>query len=116
MLETAKTYTIVLLLLAVLGLGIFAYMQRGGSDTAGIDQAIRDIQSVRAEQRAISNQLEVLGKDLGTIRSEISASREELASLRKQIADAQSRVSADYGLIVEGRNIVEGIQQRDKKP
>jgi peptidoglycan hydrolase CwlO-like protein len=114
--DTLKNYLILLLIVLVAGLGVYAYMQRSGGDTAGIDQAIRDIQQIRTEQRAISNQLESMGKQLGTIRGEIAESRAELARVRNEIAESQSRVTADYSLIVEGGNIVEGIQKRDSKP
>lgn len=116
MLETYKTYTICLLVLLLLAVGVYAYSVSGRGDTAGIDQAIRDIQSIRTEQRAIVNQLETMGKQLSAIRGEIAESRAELERVRGEIADSQQRVSADYSLIVEGRNIVEGIQKRDSKP
>ena len=114
--DTFKNYLIGLLALLLLGAGVYIYMQRGGGDTAGIDQAVRDIQAVRAEQRAIVDQLKTMGTELATIRGEIGESRAELERIRGEIAAGQQRLSADYGLIVEGRGIVEAIQQRDQKP
>jgi septal ring factor EnvC (AmiA/AmiB activator) len=114
--DTLKNYLILLLIVLVAGLGVYAYMQRGGGDTAGIDQAIRDIQQIRTEQRAILSELKSVGTELGRVRNEIAESRAELARVRGEIAESQSRVTADYQLIVEGGNIVNTIQKRDKQP
>jgi uncharacterized protein HemX len=105
--DALKNYTILLLAVLVLGLGVYAYMQRTGGDTAGIDQAVRDISAARSELQQVT-------VDLREIRKAITDSRAELAEIRSELGQGRATITSDQQLIGEGQRIVESIQKRSK--